>query len=146
MSSDKQLPELGEPRVHGQEYKVVSKANPQNREDVKFYPQIVHKGIISRARLEAAIVRETSLSRSDVRALLVIFSDLVSDYLTQGFKVRLEELGLLSLRTKTKGEVNQEDVNAKSIEHVSVGFRGAGELMEKLAKTKFDKAKDNGAS
>jgi len=119
--------------------KAVSKANPQNRNEIKFYPQLQHKGIISRSKLEAAIVRETSLSRADVRAMLVIFSDLVSDYLSDGYKVRLEEIGILSLRIKGIGEEHAEDVGAKSVENISVGFRAATELREKLEKTKFEK-------
>lgn len=123
-------------------FKVVGKANPLNRTEQKFYPQLMHKGIVDRVTLEDRIVRETSMSKSDVRAILVIFSDLMSDYLRMGFKVRLEELGLLSLRVKTTGEVNQEDVGVKNVDKVSVGFRPATELIEKLGNTKFEKVED----
>ena len=121
-------------------FKVVSKTNPQNKKSSKFYMQPVRKGTISRAKLEAGIVRETSLSRADVRGVLSILSDLVSDYISEGYNVRLEEVGILSLRVKSNGEENEEDINAKSVKSVSVGFRPATELRDKIAKTKFEKA------
>lgn len=121
-------------------YKVVSKANPQNKESVKFYMQPERKGTISRTKLEQAIVRETSLSIADVRAVMAIFSILISDYISEGYSVRLEEIGILSLRLKSKGEENEADINAKSVERSSVGFRAAREVLEKLEKIKYEKA------
>lgn len=127
------------------EYEVVSKANPQNRDEIKYYPRIIHKGIIGRDVLEEALVRETSLSRGDARSLLTTFQDIIHDNLSKGFKVRLEDVGLLFLRTKSNGSANAADVNAKNFERVSIGFKGDGELMEKLAKIKFEKSKEKGA-
>ena len=127
------------------EYKVVSKANPQNREEIKFYLQPLKKGIISRAKLEEGIVRETSLSKGDVRSVMAIFSDLVFDYLSEGYTVRLEEVGLLSLKVRSKGEEKAEDINAKSVNNIGIGFRQAPEMHEKLLKTKFERAKNSGA-
>jgi predicted histone-like DNA-binding protein len=121
-------------------YKVVSKANPQNKESSKFYMQPERKGTISRAKLEAAIVRETSLSIADVRAVMAISSILISDYISEGYSVRLEEIGILSLRLKSKGEENEADINARSVERSSVGFRAAKEIIEKLEKIKYEKA------
>ncbi len=122
------------------EYEVVSRANPQNRDDIKYYPKILHKGIIDRDVIEDAIVRETSLSRGDVRSMLTTFRDIIHDHLSQGFKVRLEDIGLLYLRTKSNGDVAAADVNAKNIERVSIGFKGDGKLMEMVSKIKFEKS------
>lgn len=116
------------------DYKVLSKVNPKNRNGGKFYPQLIHMGNISRAMLGAAIVREITLRRSDVRGMLVIFSYLLSDFLSQRFIVCFEEVGLLSLLAMGKGKVNEAEVRANSIEHIYISYRGATELIEKLAK------------
>ena len=122
------------------QFKVVSKVNPQNKKSSKFYMQPVRKGTISRVKLEEGILRETSLSKADVRGVLAVLSDLVSDYITEGYNVRLEEVGILSLRVKSNGEIKEEDISANSVDRISVGFRPAVELREKISKTKFEKA------
>ncbi len=88
---------------------------------------------------------ETSLSRGDVRSMLTTFRDIIHDHLSKGFKVRLEDLGLLFLRTKSNGDADAADVNARNFERVSIGFKGAGALMEKMAKITFEKSKENSA-
>ncbi|WP_244825160.1 MULTISPECIES: HU family DNA-binding protein [Carboxylicivirga] len=119
--------------------KVVSKINPQNRTESKFYMQPIRKGTISRAKIEERIVRETSLSKADVRSALTILSDMIGDYLTEGYNVALNEIGTLSIRVKSEGVENEADATVNNISAVSVGFRPAVELKEKMTQTKFEK-------
>lgn len=120
-------------------YKVVEKSNPQNRTETKFYVQPIRKGTIGRSKLEEALIRETSLSKADIRGVLVTLSDLVADYLLEGYNVKLEDIGTLSPRVKSAGTETAEEVSAKNVTHISVGFRAATALAEKVSKTKFEK-------
>ncbi len=120
-------------------YKVVEKSNPQDRTQVKYYVQPIRKGTIGRAKIEDALVRETSLSKADIRGVLVTLGDIISDYLTEGFNVKLDELGTLSLRVKSEGAATIEEVSAGNVSGVSVGFRPSVELSDKVEKTQFEK-------
>ncbi|TRX65805.1 HU family DNA-binding protein [Carboxylicivirga sp. M1479] len=119
--------------------KVVAKTNPQNREESKFYVQPIRKGTISRGKMEEAIVRETSLSKGDVRSVLTTLSDFIADYLTEGYNIALNEIGTLSIRVSSEGVVLEADATVNNIKNVSVGFRPSVELREKVLKTKFEK-------
>ncbi len=119
--------------------KVVSKINPQNTDESKFYVQPIRKGTISRTKMEEMIVRETSLSKGDVRSVLTTLSDFISDNLTEGYSVSLEEVGTLSIRVQSNGVDKEEDVTVRNIKNVSVGFRPAVVLREKISKTVFEK-------
>jgi len=119
--------------------KVVSKTNPQNREQSKYYVQPIRKGTVSRSKIEELIVRETSLSKGDVRSVITTLSDIIGDYLTEGYSITLNEVGTLSIRVKSEGTEKKEDATVRNISSVSVGFRPATVLREKVSKTLFEK-------
>jgi len=119
--------------------KVVEKPNPQKRDEVKFYVQPIRKGTITRAKLEEGIIRETSLSKADVRGVVTVLSDLFGDYLTEGYNISLDELGTFSLRVQSEGSENEEEASVRNIKKLSVGFRPAVALRDKVSKTKFVK-------
>lgn len=123
------------------QFKAVSKPNPRNEDDVKFYIQPIAKGMIGRARIEEDIVRQTSLSKSDARGMLAIVSDILADYLSEGYSIKLEEIGLFSLRVQSHGELKATDLSAKNIKKLSVGLRPDKMLIEKLQKATFEKVK-----
>lgn len=120
-------------------FKVQEKANPQNRDEKKYYVQPIRVGTIKRAQLEKEIVDLTSLSKADVRGVLVTLSELVGKYITLGYNVSIEDVGTLSLRINSEGSDKPEEVTAANVKKTSVGFRAATSLREGIEKVKFEK-------
>lgn len=120
-------------------FKVQEKANPQNRDEKKYYVQPIRVGTIRRNELEDEIVALTSLSRGDVRNVLVTSSELIGKYITLGYSVTLEDVGTLSLRVNSEGSDTPEEVNAANVKSTSVGFRAATSLRDGIEKIKFEK-------
>ncbi|WP_430817715.1 HU family DNA-binding protein [Carboxylicivirga sp. RSCT41] len=120
-------------------FKVQERTNPQNRDEKKYYVQPIRVGTIQRTQLETEIIELTSLSKSDVRGVLVTLSDLIARYISMGYNVSLDDVGTLSLRTTSEGSDKPEDVTAFNVKSVSVGFRAAPVLREGIEKIKFEK-------
>jgi predicted histone-like DNA-binding protein len=120
-------------------FAVQEKANPQNREEKKYYVQPRRVGTIKRNQLEKEIIDLTSLSKADVRGVLVTLSDLISKYITLGYSVTLDEVGTLSLRVSSEGSDTPEEVSVANIKKTSVGFRAATTLREGIEKIQFEK-------
>ncbi len=69
-------------------FEVVAKSNPQNRDEEKFYVQPIRKETITCTKREEAITRETSLSKTDTRRVLVTLSDILGDSFTKGIMLK----------------------------------------------------------
>lgn len=121
-------------------FKVQEKANPQNRDEKKYYVQPVRVGTVKRPQLEKEIVELTSLSKADVRGVLITLSELIGKYIALGYNVSIDDVGTLSLRVSSQGSDTPEDVTAASVKKTSVGFRASTTLREGIEKVKFEKA------
>ncbi len=120
-------------------FKVQEKANPQNRDEKKYYVQPVRVGTIKRTQLEKEIVDLTSLSKADVRGVLITLSELIGKYIALGYNVSIDDVGTLSLRVSSQGSDTPEEVTAANVKKTSVGFRASTTLREGIEKIKFEK-------
>ncbi|MFV0266913.1 MAG: HU family DNA-binding protein [Draconibacterium sp.] len=120
-------------------FKVQEKANPQNRDEKKYYVQPVRVGTIKRTQLEKEIVDLTSLSKADVRGVLITLSELIGKYIALGYNVSIDDVGTLSLRVSSQGSDTPEEVTAANVKKTSVGFRVSTTLREGIEKIKFGK-------
>lgn len=120
-------------------FKVQEKANPQNRDVKKYYVQPVRVGTVKRTQLESEIIDLTSLSKADVRGVLVTLSDLIGKYIKLGYNVSIDDVGTLSLRVSSEGSETAEEVTVDNVKKTSVGFRAATSLREGIEKIKFEK-------
>ncbi|MCG8581035.1 MAG: hypothetical protein MI866_14035 [Bacteroidales bacterium] len=120
-------------------FKVQQRANPQNKAEKKFYVQPLRVGNIKRSKLEKDIIELTSLSKDDVRSVLLTLSDLIGKYINLGYSVTIEDVGTLSLRTKSEGSEKAEEVTAANVNSICVGFRPAVSLRESVDRISFVK-------
>lgn len=120
-------------------FKVQEKVNPQNREESKYYVRPIRVDTIKRAQLESEIVEYTSLSKADVRGVLVTLSELIGKYITMGYSVFIDDVGTLSLRVSSEGSVTATEVTASNVKSTTVGFRPATVLREGIEGIKFEK-------
>jgi predicted histone-like DNA-binding protein len=120
-------------------YKLVQRANPQDRSNVKWYASPVNEGKITQKNIAADIVGLTSLARGDVSNVIESLIDTVPKYLLIGQSVKLGDLGSFRLSFSSEGVADATTFNAGKISGVRVLFTPSIELREAIKKVKFEK-------
>lgn len=120
-------------------YKLIQRANPQNRDESKWYAAPVNNGNITKTDLVKEIVNISSLSRGDVSNTIENIIDIVPKYLLMGKSVKLGELGTLRLSFSSEGVENPDEFNVGKISGLKVIFTPSAELKKLLADIKFEK-------
>ncbi len=99
-------------------YKLIQRANPQKKEEKKYYPQAVKIGNVELKEIAQRIGQHSSLSRGDILSVISSFVDIIPSYLTEGYSVKLGELGTLRLSlSSTQGTVNEKEFRANYIKN-----------------------------
>lgn len=122
------------------EYKVIQRANPQNREEKLFYPQPVWEKQVTEDELAAEISYASSINAADIRAVIGSLMELLPRHLMNGETVKLERLGIFRLGFDTKGEAAEEAVSEKDILQAKILFRPDVKIKSKLKSTVYKKA------
>lgn len=91
----------------------------------KWYPQAVTVGKpVTTKEIADRLAQISTVSRSDVYAVLMDLAGVLADYMAQGRSVKIDGLGSFyyTLTAKGKGVETPEEVNASQIEGVRVRF------------------------
>ncbi|OJV32229.1 MAG: DNA-binding protein [Bacteroidales bacterium 36-12] len=121
-------------------YKLVQRANPQDRSKVKFYAQPVNEGRIARRDIASEIVNLSSLSRGDVSNVLESLIDTLPKYLLMGKSVSLDGFGTLRLSFSSEGVEDTKTFNTNMISGVRVVFTPSTEFKAALERISFEKS------
>jgi predicted histone-like DNA-binding protein len=121
-------------------YKMIERANPQNRSRKKWYASPVKEGNVTQRTIAADIVELSSLARGDVSNVIESLIDTVPKYLLMGRSVKLGDLGTLRLTFTSAGVENQAQFNTSMIKGVRVLFTPSVELRSAIEKVSFEKA------
>lgn len=126
-------------------YHVVQRQNPQDRSaPALWYPTLTWSGEVSLRQLAEDISQGTTLSTTDVTAVIESLLHRLPIYLENGHSVRLGDFGIIRPSLKTTGTEKKDDVTAKNIEAVKVLFLASKELKRKFEGVKFHKSSLNG--
>jgi predicted histone-like DNA-binding protein len=120
-------------------YKLVKRANPQNRDSSKWYAQPVNEGKVTKTDISKEIVNVSSLARGDVSNVIESLIDIVPKYLLMGKSVSLGELGTLRISFSSEGVDDPNEFTVFKISGVRVVFTPSAELRKALANIKFEK-------
>ncbi|MFY0652290.1 MAG: HU family DNA-binding protein [Cyclobacteriaceae bacterium] len=122
-------------------YKAVPKTQPGvvGGGQIKYYAGIVRERPMILRKFASEISNMSTLTTTDVYAVLESFLDRLYIYLEEGRIVSLGDLGSFSPNISGSGEINPEDVNKDSIRKLRVNFRPGVELKDRLSKVKFEK-------
>lgn len=112
--------------------KTVERANPQNREEKKYYAAVANRDAIDLDGLANIISHYSSLSRGDIYSVLVNLVDTVPAQLLDGKVVHLGKLGSMSLNVKSEGVATPEEVNGDTVKSVHIIFRPTAEVKKDL--------------
>jgi len=121
-------------------YKLVSRANPQNRSQSKWYAKPVNEGKVTQKAIAADIVELSSLSRGDVSNVIESLLTTIPKYLLMNKSVNLGDLGTLRVSFSSEGVENPEDFNVRMISSLKVVFTPSTEFKAMLEKARFEKA------
>ncbi|MDD3080027.1 MAG: HU family DNA-binding protein [Paludibacter sp.] len=120
-------------------YKLIQRANPQDRNQSKWYAQPVNEGKITRKEIAADIVNQSSLSRGDVSNVIESLIDTLPKYLLMGKSVSLEGFGTFRLSFSSEGAETTDKFNTSQITSVKVVFTPSVELKAAIDKISFEK-------
>lgn len=122
-------------------YNVVQKRNPAKpSEPKKYYASAKADGEITFKNLSKEIAEgSTTVSDTDVLAVLNDLTKLLSRHLAEGKIVRFGEFGGFQVSLSSNGEVSEEKVTSASIKGAKIIFRPGEDLRNMLATAKYEK-------
>ena len=120
-------------------YKLIQRANPQDRMAVKWYALPVNDGKISKSDLARRIVNMSSLSRGDVSNVIENMIDIVPKYLMMGKSISLGELGTLRVSFGSDGVDDAAQFSNAKIKGLKIIFTPSVELKKELEAIRFEK-------
>lgn len=106
-------------------YVIQAKKNPQKKNEVKYYPQMAPSTPIGLAQIVKRVEKRSTVSSSDVKAVLDALQYEVIEALEAGNTVRLGDLGSFRLSMRSQGVDTATEARKKGaqlIKSVSVQF------------------------
>ena len=122
-------------------YVVVERGNPLKPENPKkFYAQAKASGEVTLKKLSKEIAEgSTTVSDTDVLAVLNDLTKILSRHLSEGEIVRFGDFGAFQITISGKGADTAAKFNSSFIKEGKIAFRPGVDLREKLATLKFEK-------
>ena len=120
-------------------YKMIERANPQDRSKKKWYASPVNEGKITHKSIAADIVDLSSLARGDVYNVIQSVIDTIPKYLLMGKSVNLGDFGTLRLSFQSEGVENASKFNVNMIKNVKVVFTPSVDFKNSLNRISFEK-------
>ncbi|MGL1889660.1 MAG: HU family DNA-binding protein [Reichenbachiella sp.] len=122
-------------------YKAVPKTQPGvvGGGQIKYYAAIVRERPVNIRKIATDISAMSTLTSTDVFAVLESFLDRMHTYIEEGRIVKLGDLGSFSPALASHGEDAITDVSQSTIKKLRVNFRPSLELKSRLIRVTFDK-------
>jgi predicted histone-like DNA-binding protein len=124
-----------------QKYCVRKKTNVLDKKKFKYYAVPVLSGVVSTKRLSKAISDRCTVTESDILAVLNSLSVVTKKYISDGFKVKLMDIGDLYLAISSQGFDNPEDCTSSKVFAKRICFTADKELKEVLYDIEFEQVK-----
>ena len=113
--------------------KAVALKNPQDPTAApRYYAKPVNQGELSLDDLSKTIAKMSTVSMTDVYAVLIGLIESIPDELKQGKIVRLGKLGSFSISLSSDPSDNAEDVSINNVKKLRLNFRPSQELKRKV--------------
>ena len=121
-------------------FKIIHRNNPQDLNSAgKYYPAPVYHSTINLKNLANEIAHSTSLTASDVKAVIEELIVSFERHLINGEKLKLDGLGTFKTSFSGEGSESIEEVSAKNIENktIRVTFVADNELKKSIRNNIF---------
>ncbi|MFV0530625.1 MAG: HU family DNA-binding protein [Flavobacteriales bacterium] len=122
-------------------YTLVERQNPQNREaPKKYYAQAKSSGELTIENLSEEIAqRSTTVSDTDVLAVLNDLNKLLNRHLSDGRIVRFGNFGSFQISLSSEGAESEEKFNPSLIKRAKINFRPGSKTRDMLKTLKYAK-------
>jgi len=117
--------------------------NPQSDKDEerKYHPRVVTTGRVDTEQLARDIQQSCSLTRSDVKGMLAALADKMAQYLSEGKRVYLEDIGYFKVNLQCNEEVTEiDDKGVGKVSFKSISFRADERLKKAMKRTKIHRS------
>ena len=117
-------------------FTIQAKKNPQKKTETKYYAQMTPTTPISLAEIVKLIEKRSTVSSSDVKAVLDALQFEIIQALQNGNSVRLGDLGSFHITISSNGAATREDAQkagARLIKKVMVQFVKSAEMARAFA-------------
>ncbi|MBV6642697.1 MAG: HU family DNA-binding protein [Cyclobacteriaceae bacterium] len=104
---------------------------------IKYYAGIIREQPVKLRKFASEIAKMSSLTTSDVFAVLESFLERLHTYMEEGRIIQLGDLGSFSPYLASKAEDSPREVDLHSITKMRVGFRPSKELRKRLSVVEF---------
>ncbi|MDY3337930.1 HU family DNA-binding protein [Riemerella anatipestifer] len=123
-------------------FTVIQKGNPSKPEEPKkYYASAKASGEVTFRSLSKEIAQgSTTVSDTDVLAVLNDLTKVLSKHLSDGKIVRFGDFGSFQISISSEGAETEDKVTAAKIKSNKILFRPGIELREMLAVAKYEKA------
>ena len=105
-------------------YKIIITVAPGSEEKNNriYFPKLCGGEQINIDDISKDLSLATTVSRTDVCAVIIGLADLFPLYLRQGYSIKLDKLGIFRLHAKTKSSKCVDKVSAKNIKQLRLSF------------------------
>jgi predicted histone-like DNA-binding protein len=126
-------------------FKAVKKPNLKNpNEPPKYYASAVSSGKCDIDKLSRIISKNSTVSRTDVYAVIMGLLDAVSDELSDGNTVYMGKFGTYSITVKSEGVATPGELTSAAIKSAKMNFRPGAELKNMTKTLSYIKKDDAG--
>ncbi len=124
-------------------YTLRQRINPQHPENpMKFFPAPYYFGTMDFMHIAEDISKGTTLTRTDIIAVIQSFIMQIPKYMEMGYISKLDGFGSFKLAFSGEGKESPADVNARDIDDVHILFTPDIKLRRLIKTFKFSRIKD----
>ncbi|MEQ9263463.1 MAG: hypothetical protein RLP14_09905 [Owenweeksia sp.] len=103
----------------------------------RYYARARMRGTLSLERLSERMSQRSTLSRTDIQAVLYGLTEMIPEILEAGYGVELGPLGRLRISVGSAGHALPGEVSARSIRRPRMVFKPGKPLRERMKLLKF---------
>ena len=101
-------------------------------EEPGLYPQLVTSGTITMKDLMERASRHSGFNPAEVLGIVTFLEDAMVEYLSQGYHVKLGDIGTFSASLTSRKVKSKDEIRAKSVHFDNVHFRADKKLRKKI--------------
>ncbi len=120
--------------------KAITRINPREPEAAKrFYAVAVNQGELTLNSLSKQIAQMSTVSKTDIYAVLMALTEVIPQALEDGRIVRLGSLGSFSVSVRSESSATAEEVTSNNVKQLKLHFRPSAELKAQVEGFQIEK-------
>ena len=101
-------------------------------EELGLYPQLVTSGTITMKDLMERASRHSGFNPAEVLGIVTFLEDAMVEYLSQGYHVKLGDIGTFSAGLTSRKVMSKEEIRANSVHFDNVHFKADKKFRKKI--------------